>query len=376
MRKILFISSWFPNKLEPTNGNFVQRHAEAAALFNQVEILHVVGDFNQKEKFLFDDKIINNLRTLIVYYRNSNNLLLNFTRRMSAYKQGFAQLSMPEIVHANVLHNSMLFAVYLKKKYKIPFVVSEHWSAFRKEAYNQTSVHIKYFARRIGNQAAYILPVSENLKNGLQYFGIKANYKIVPNAVDTDLFFFQNSSTSVFTFLHLSNLIPLKNAEKILLVSLKLLESGYKFKVKIGGDGSLEVIENLKKIANNSQLRSEIEIFGMQTLPEVANKMRAADCFILFSDNENQPCVIAEAFASGIFVISTNVGGISEFFPKEFGILIDKPKCKLLEDAMIEILEKNKSVGQQEEMVNYARNIFSKEKIGFQFTEIYNQILK
>ncbi|MGS0747694.1 glycosyltransferase [Halpernia sp. GG3] len=376
MRKILFISSWFPNKIEPTNGNFVQRHAEAAALFNQVEILHVVGDLNQKEKFLFDDKIINDLRTLIVYYRNSNNLLLNFARRMSAYKQGFAQLSMPEIVHGNVLHNSMLFAVYLKKKYKIPFVVSEHWSAFRKEAYNQTSVHIKYFARRIGNKAAYILPVSKNLKNGLQYFGIKANYKIVPNTVDTDLFYPQNSSTSVFTFMHLSNLIPLKNAEKILLVSLKLLESGYKFKLKIGGDGSFEAIENLKKIANNSKLRSEIEIFGMQTLPEVARKMRDADCFILFSDNENQPCVIAEAFASGISVISTNVGGVSEFFPKEFGILIDKPKCKLLEDAMIEILEKNKSVDQQQEMVNYARNIFSKEKIGFQFTEIYNQILK
>ncbi|MBC7555687.1 MAG: hypothetical protein H7195_01860, partial [Chryseobacterium sp.] len=43
--KILFISAWFPNKLEPTNGNFVQRHAEASALYNNVEILHAVGDF-------------------------------------------------------------------------------------------------------------------------------------------------------------------------------------------------------------------------------------------------------------------------------------------------------------------------------------------
>ena len=52
--KILFISSWFPNKLEPTNGNFVQRHAEAVALKHDVEILHTIGDFNQKETFVFD----------------------------------------------------------------------------------------------------------------------------------------------------------------------------------------------------------------------------------------------------------------------------------------------------------------------------------
>jgi hypothetical protein len=40
-----------------------------------VEILHAIGDFNQKEKFVFDDKHINGIRTLIVYYKNSKNPL-------------------------------------------------------------------------------------------------------------------------------------------------------------------------------------------------------------------------------------------------------------------------------------------------------------
>ena len=57
--KILFISSWFPNKLEPTNGNFVQRHAEAVSLLHDVEVLHAIGYFNEKEKFVFDDQVIN-----------------------------------------------------------------------------------------------------------------------------------------------------------------------------------------------------------------------------------------------------------------------------------------------------------------------------
>ena len=71
--KILFISSWFPNKLEPTNGNFVQRHAEAVSQLHDVEILHSIGDSMQKETYLFDDKIINRIRTVIVYYKNSKN---------------------------------------------------------------------------------------------------------------------------------------------------------------------------------------------------------------------------------------------------------------------------------------------------------------
>ncbi|SFI42041.1 glycosyltransferase [Halpernia frigidisoli] len=374
--KILFISSWFPNKLEPTNGNFVQKHAEAVALYNDVEILHAVGDFYQKEKFLIDDKTVNGLRTLIVYYKNTHNPLLNFARRMSAYKRGFGKLQKPDLVHANVLHNSMLFAIYLKKKHKISFIVSEHWSAFRKEAYYKTPTNIKYFARKIANEAAIISPVSNDLKKGLQHLGIDATYKVVPNTVDTSLFYPKSSDNPVFTFLHISNLVPLKNADKILLAALKLFENGYKFKIKIGGDGTDVQLSTLKKIAESSNFSQNIEIFGLQKSCEVAEKMRNADCFILFSDNENQPCVIPEAFASGISVISTSVGGISEFFPKGFGILLDEPKQKLLQNAMVEIMNKKTDNAQKEIMVDYVKNNFSLEKIGVSFSELYSQILK
>ena len=41
---ILFISSWYPNKEDPTLGIFVQRHAEAAGIYNHVAVLHVQSD--------------------------------------------------------------------------------------------------------------------------------------------------------------------------------------------------------------------------------------------------------------------------------------------------------------------------------------------
>ncbi len=370
--KVLFISSWFPNKLEPTNGNFVQRHAEAVSLLNDVEILHAIGDFNQQENFIFDDRTVNGIRTLTVYYKNTNNPVVNFTRRMLAYKKGFSLMNKPDLVHANVLHNNMFFAVYLKKKFSIPFVVTEHWTALRKINENITSKSVKFTAKIIGNQASKILPVSKDLEAGLKNIGITTPMKVIPNVVNTKLFSPKETPNSEFTFIHVSNLIPRKNAEKILRVALKLLNQGFRFKLKIGGDGNIELLKNLSE---NSSFSDRIEIFPIQPIEKIAEMMKQSDCFILFSDDENQPCVIAEAFSSGIQVISTKVGGIAEFFPKNFGILLNEPDENLLEEAMKGIL-KNTEVPAANEFVAYAEKTFAQQAIAQQFTEVYREVLQ
>lgn len=358
--------------MEPTNGNFVQRHAEAAAKFTNVEILHAIGDFNQKETFIFDDKIINEIRTLVVYYKNTNNSVLNFIRRIKAYKKGFNRMQKPDLVHANVLHNNMLFAVYLKKKYKIPFIVTEHWTALRRKNFNITSSKIKRIAKYIGNEASVICPVSEDLKKGIENVGVKKPMVVIPNVVDTHLFSPRLTENTVFNFIHISSLIPRKNVDKILKVAIELLKKDYNFTLQIGGDGDFS---ELKNIVEKENLQNNIDVFGMQTLEEVSQRMHNADCFILFSDDENQPCVIAESFASGIKVISTNVGGISEFFPENSGILLDNADENLLKEAMIKMLSDYNSFSSKNGMVKYAEKTFSQNTIGEKFFEIYQKIL-
>jgi len=373
-KNILFISSWFPNKIEPSNGNFVQRHAEAVSLKHNVEILHAIGDFDQDVKYIFDEKVINGIRTLIVYYKNSKNPFQNFSRRMKAYKIGFSRMQKPDLVHANVLHNNMLFAVYLKKKYRIPFVVTEHWTALRKINQNVTSKIVKLTAAFIGNHAEVVLPVSQDLLLGLKSLGIKTEMKVIPNVVNTKLFSPQIKLDDEFTFIHVSNLIPRKNPEKILNVAIKLLENGFLFKIQIGGDGDDEIIKKLENRVDNSNFHDKIEIFGIQTLDQIAERMRNSDCFILFSDDENQPCVIAEAFASGLKVVTTNVGGIAEFFPDDAGILLEKANVEMLEKAMIKVLQNGKN-HDRKELSQYAEDKFSIETIAESYNGIYEQIL-
>lgn len=371
--KILFISSWFPNKLESTNGNFVQRHAEAVSHLHDVEVLHSIGDPDQKQTYLFDDQIVNEIRTLIVYYRKSSNPVLNFFRRMKAYKKGFSRLQKPDLVHANVLQNSMLFAVYLKRKFKIPFVVTEHWSGFLKLNRKKLWKSQFFIAKMIANKAEFVLPVSQYLLHDLKELGLKTKFEVVGNVVDTDLFSLKSAlNQHPFKFLHISNLVPLKNPDKIIGAAVKLRNKFDNFELHIGGDGD---IGKLNKIIGENKAESFIKTFPILSLNEVAEKMRESDCFVLFSEYENFPCVLLESLSTGTVAIATEVGGVPEIINDKNGVLISNSEKELYE-AMKKVLLQETNFDEPKKHHEYIVNYFSVKKIAQKFDEIYRQILR
>lgn len=368
--RILFISSWYPNRLETTNGNFVQRHAEAVSLKNDVEVLHAIGDHKLEKKFQIEDKTVNNIRTVIVYYRNTPFSPLNFLRRMSAYRKGFGSMKRPDLVHANVLQQSMLFAVYLKVRFSIPFVVTEHWSGFLKANRDKLSAKAKIIAKTIAKNASFIQPVSNALKEDLQNLGLKNQFEVIGNVVDTDLFSLSDIENQPFTFLHISNLIKLKNPDRIIKTAAKLHSVNPSFELHIGGDGDVERLNNLVK-----ELKAEsfVKTFGEISLSEVAEKMKSSNCFILFSDYENFPCVLLEAASTGTPIIATNVGGIAEIVNAENGILIGNSEEELF-NAMKKMLE-GEFVFSSEKMRQEIIDNFSQQVIAEKFDRVYKKVL-
>lgn len=369
--KILFISSWFPSKIEPTNGNFVQRHAEAVSRLHDVEILHAIGDSNLKSTYLFDDQMINGIRTLVIYYNNTKNPAINFYRRIKSYQKGFATMNRPDIVHANVMHQSMLFAVYLKARYKIPFLVSEHWSGFLQMNRHKLSKSQLFIAKMIGKHADYILPVSQYLKNDLKDLGFSASTEVVENVVDTEIFHVKDAANERFVFLHISNLIQLKNPEKIIHAAMRLSQEFSNFELQIGGDGD---VESLNSIIKENSAENYIKTFEMLTSEEVAEKMRKSDCFVLLSDYENFPCVLLESLSSGTPAIATKVGGIPEIINEKNGILISNSEDELL-SAMRKVLQQNITFDQPEKLHEFVENHFSQKIIAQKFDQIYQKIL-
>ena len=46
-KKILWLTSWYPNRMDEFDGDFIQRHAKAVALFCRVHVIFVVKATNK-----------------------------------------------------------------------------------------------------------------------------------------------------------------------------------------------------------------------------------------------------------------------------------------------------------------------------------------
>ena len=127
-----------------------------------------------------------------------------------------------------------------------------------------------------------------------------------------------------------------KNISGTLLAFKHLVERYPNTELIIIGAGRDE--QNLKQLSFDLQIDGSVKFLGVQAPVEVRNHMQHALATILFSNFENQPCVIAESFACGTPVIATDVGGIREHLLDTHGFLIAPNDGEALLNAMQKII--------------------------------------
>jgi glycosyltransferase involved in cell wall biosynthesis len=118
-----------------------------------------------------------------------------------------------------------------------------------------------------------------------------------------------------------------------------------------------------------------VRFVGRKDEIELAEIMRLADCFVLFSNYENLPCVISEAIASGLPVIATRVGGVPEQVKPGMGILLDHGDEVGLEKAMADILEGNMRFDRSA-IRRFAEENYSYAEVGKRFLLLYQEALR
>lgn len=374
-KHILFLTSWYPDRILVDNGDFIQRHAQAVAQKNKVTVVHAIKDEKLKNK-KFQVEISENqgVKEVVVYVKSASFGPFNLVYLLQAYLEGLKHVESFDMIHLNVIYPAGLIAAYLKQKFKKPLVLTEHWTSLHADNFKKLPKYKQFFIRKIFKSIDLVLPVSTHLGQSIKAIEPSVQYQVIPNVVDLAKFSIKSSNqNSPVRFLHLSNLDNQhKNISGLLNVAKSLADQNYSFQFHIGGNGDLKPIQ---AFVREHQLENYIFPFGRLEHHEVNQKMNDSDCFVLFSRYENQPCVQAEALACGIPVIATNVGGIGEFLPENFGILIDSENENQLENAMLKVIE-GKRFESSENLHNYAKQQFSKEKIAEQFEEVYNRLLK
>ena len=371
---ILFLSSWFPNKAFPTLGNFVKRHAQSVSTIHQVSVLYIYP-IDGLADCEWEVEQVENYTQYILYYPKKRLNILHSSRAFKVALQKFEAENERKVdmIHLNVLYPASRQALFLARKWRIPFIATEHWTGFHADTHSTIRPWQKALMRAATKAAAFVCPVSEHLAKAMQDHGLKGTFKVVPNVVDTELFTpLDSKDMKQFTFLHVSSLLDQhKNVSGLLRAFRTLAQKHPNVRLKVVGDGD---IRPHQKLAIELGIRKEqIEFRGEQPLVIIAELMREANGFVLFSNYENLPCVIGEAFASGTPVISTDVGGISEHMPNFGGKLISKGNESELTQAMEEMLQTTYS---ENELRSYAETNFSVKAIAKAYNELYTEALK
>ncbi len=371
--KVLFIAGWFPQHGD-YNGIFIKEHALAAAKFHDVAVIHGKEKIWQKERFRFSLSTEENLQVIRFSYREVpfipsypayvKGVLASFEKILS---HGFK----PDIVHACV-YKTGIPACIIKKRYGIPYVITEHYSGFARKSLRKS--HVKK-AQKGMKKAEFILPVSNSLKEDIISYGIEGRFEVVPNVVSNQFYYVTRTrnTSGVKKALCVAAMHPKKNIP-VLIGACRIIR-------KIRGDIAVDIIGEGKrmneyaKMVRDFSLGGVIRFLGGKSKGDIARMMQNADFFVLPSRFENLPCVLIEALACGLPVVATKVGGIPEIVDDTNGILVEPDNPQALSEAMMYMMD-NSGKYDREKISLYARRKYSCETVGEKLNAIYEQALK
>jgi len=380
--KVLTICSWYPNDLKPTLGNFVQKHAESIALYNDVVALAIFPSTDEKEVRIQENKS-KSLHEIVLYYPKMTRgfkpfrLITNYFSHRKAFKMGYKRakeiIGKPEIVHLNIVYPLGIWALWLKWRHKIPYIITENSSGFHVDSDHAYPKPILRLSKLIIQNAAYVLPVSQNLLKSMQKLSPNSKFGTVSNVVDEQLF--KETPKPIIdevNLIHISTGVDsIKNLSGMIRV-LNALKSDYpQVKLDIVSDGD---IEYAKQLSNELDLNSTVTFHSTKTTVEVAEMIQASHALLQFSNYENFPCVIAEAMMCGKPVLSSNVNGIPEHVNEINGMLVNRGDENALRKVIIAFAE-NPERFKSDKIRAYAMKHFSYSEVGKRFTEIYSEIL-
>lgn len=369
---ILFLCGWYPSRVLPNNGDFIQRHAEAVTLKHTVSVLHIVSDENCIKKIEIDSKEINGVKTYIGYIKKTSNSILKFIRFWRAYLILLKKIDRYDVVHLNETFPFGLFALHLKWFQKKVFIISEHWTGYYFPQSKNINFLKHFICKKILKNASFICPVSNSLKKEMENLGFTGNYKIIPNVIDASLFIPSKKTEKNYTIIHVSSLLDKhKNISGMLKVAKELEKIITTFTWKFIG-GNKSKYEALIKELNFTT--AKIEFINHISHKKLITHIQSSNLFVSFSNYETFGIVMMEALSCGIPVISTNTGILSELTPNDFFSIIPiKDEKKLLN----EILKKHNTNKELEKnkMHNFVAQNYTKEVIANQFSKMYFKAL-
>lgn len=230
-------------------------------------------------------------------------------------------------------------------------------------------------------QFHYMIYCSEKIKNLMHEHYPNLNYpteSVIINAIPIEEikqkanadFLLPNAESKIFV--SVGRLHTRKGYHKLMDAHKKLLNEGFQHTVIIIGDG--EELPNLLEQQKNLGVEKSFVFAGNQMNPYPF--IKNADFFIMPSESEAWPLVIAEALILQKPIIATKVGDVESMIEdRKTGYLIDYDTHEIYV-AMKEFLTNEKLVSDLRENLTAIEKQFDNKKIFDEVEEIFVNLLK
>jgi glycosyltransferase involved in cell wall biosynthesis len=381
---VVFFTSWYPTSKFTYGGVFVREHAKAVReAGHRVVVLHLAGPSPRVGGALWameeeiDPVLSEGIETHHVFHRRMGvrgvSYPLYLWSAAAAYRRLRSGGFRPDVIHAHV-YGAGVPAALVARRSRIPFVLTEHFSGVALRSLGRVESRK---ARYAYNRASRILPVSRFLQEAIASYGIDRPFEVVPNVVDDSVFFPPDGTAPTGTrrrLLFVGNLDPthVKGFPTLLRALLILRERRRDWRLDVVGDGPERML--YERSATELGLDEHLAFRGSLPKDAVAQAMRDADLLVLPSRLETFGAVVAEALVSGLPVVSTSVGGITELLDLGSGRIVPPDEPVALAAALHSTLE-DLHTFDREAIATAARDLYSVGVVGERLSRIYSSVL-
>lgn len=341
--KVLYLTPWYPSERDAMAGLFVQKHVEAVrAQGVDVRVIHS----------------------------------LSWRDMLHQWRQLKREWGLPDVVQLNVIQKQGALALWLKRRYNIPYIIVEHWSGYLPEngQFMQMPANKQHFAQSVCRQASIVLTVSLPLQRTMQQCGLQTRqWGEIDNVVDE--FFYeksefrsQNSDRKIL--LHVSCFDErAKNVKGLLRAAKVLADKRQGWQLVLVGTGI--DYDEVRAYAQTLNFPEELLLWtGELTPQEVAEWMHKADAFVLSSRFETYGVVLAEAAAAGVPIISTPVGIAEELD----ACIVVQDEVESHPEQFADKIEHVLFVNQQPATDTANMQRFTSQVVGSKLKQIYEQV--
>ena len=368
---ILFISSWFPSRVLETNGDFIQRHAEAVALLHKVSVLNIISDASISKKEI----IIDHQKRVTIftgYVPKTRNGLCRIYLYVQVFLKILKKIDNFDLVHVHRIYPLGFFALFLKWFKNIPFLLTEHWTGYLSTGTEKPSNFEKLVVRYLVAKALFVCPVSKLLKKDMLQLGFKGRYVCIGNSIDESVFSSIRKNNTQFTLVHVSNLRDVqKNISGMLRVAKKLENQIGSFTWKFIG-GSSKIYQELIKELNFTKANLVFENHLSQE--DLSIHLQEANLCISFSNYESFGIVVPEALLCGTPVIATQTGIMGEMPIDDKIKSIPVANERALEEAILKHYSSKENLDYNE-LNLFIHSNFSKEQVAEKYSQLYFKML-